>query len=290
MQKIFLFFSFAILFSFTASAVISEDDLRERAGEYSSYDELISDLSYFNYSGNNYWRIDFSRSLEDTDYMIFDDEGYPVSNESLLKIIALGYILEDGLEADEVNSYFILSGSLDKIAEDLNSLRKYFKLERETDRIEESLLEQSEKAEKVSLYFFVAGLHLNKSISYYSPEDAVEYTKYLGKTIETLEVMQGDYDGLVDDIKRWDHRVYNKSDDNLASSSIKYLVNSKKDNGILIDELKHTVDGLESLSATIAGGMIRRIKSREREPFTVPLLFITIAIILVVVSILHLWR
>jgi len=278
-----------LLLHSTANGLMNEEEIKEKADGYISYDEVIISITPFNYSSKRYWRVSFLRSLQGNSYMIFDREGGAVNNISLLKQIATEFLLKENMDIYDVGNYMSLSDSYKKISQRFNTLSESFKQEEEAGRIYEALSQQADNAGNVNRYCAITATCLNKSITSPSPDDS-GYLTYLNKTINQLKTMQKDYGTLIDDIRWWDDRISNKSDEGLAKQSIDFLADSRRDNERLIKEMEQNTDYLTDQSEIRVEDILCRIRSKEREPFTVPILLATIVIILLVITALHLWR
>ncbi|MEA1925357.1 MAG: hypothetical protein U9M95_05745 [Candidatus Altiarchaeota archaeon] len=286
-KKTFMVLITLTLLNPTIYGLMDETEIKKKAEKYASYDEVIAGVECFTYEGETYWMICYLTPGKEKRYMILNNQGEPVYNKETLEAVTLENTITHGFNESRVKEYLKISGAYQESARTISSLSNSLKKEYESMEIRDSLRDMGNSYTNLQELFNKNAASLNKSLTAFSPQNAIEHMGYLNQTISEMETA---IDRNNKAIKELNQITGNKTIDETASRSIDFLSHSKVNEEILLSALKKEKEGIQEISKNNVDEMLRRIKAKEREPFTIPLLFLTIITVIILVSTLHLWR
>ncbi len=286
-KKIFIVLVTVTFLSSIVYGLVDEAEIKKKAEKYASYDEAIVGMECFTYEGETYWMIDYSNPAQAKKYMVLNKEGEPVYNKETLESVALESIITNGFNESRVKNYLEISEAYQESARTINSLDKSLQREYESTETRDLLKDLGESYISLHEAFNKNAVSLNKSLTGFSPKNAREYMGCLNQSIHGREASIGRNRKAIEELNQI---AANKTVDGLAGRSISFLLRSRVRGEILLSTLKQERRDMQGMSKNEVDEMLRRIKSKERESFTIPLLFLTIIIVVILVSILHLWR
>ncbi|MEM4347630.1 MAG: hypothetical protein QW802_03485 [Candidatus Altiarchaeota archaeon] len=260
MQKkavILLFVIFFLLF-LQGSILLPAEDIKQKVQNYAEYDELVSNLTEVNFSGKKYWVADFSRMMRHSGSLILNDEGFPVKDENVTFVIVAARIIKENYRSKMVKSWEEFSIFYHQLSENFNLMKNSLKdFENSKSLIYLNILindanEISDLSQKLSI-------SLNKSIYFFSPDDAGRYLKYENILIEKLEEMGSHYDNAINSLEN--------------RSSVKELEQLLRENRA---SLKNTLEimnsnrgNLNNVANLMVKEMVLRAVTKEKESTTI---------------------
>ena len=286
-KKTFMFLITLTLLNSVTYGLMDETRIKKKAERYASYDEIIAGIECFTYEEETYWMIGYLTHAKGGKCMVFNNRGEPVYNKETLESVALENVLKHKFNESRVKEYLKISEAYHKSKQKISSVSNSLKKKYKSAEIMDSLQDIGRSYTNLHELFNKNAASLNKSLRVFSPQNAKEYMGYLNKSISEME---RSVDSNKKVLKELDQITGNKTVDESTSRSIDFLSQSRVNEETLLLSLKKEIGSIQEISKKDVDEMLMRIKARDREPFTIPLLFLTVITVVILVFILHLWR
>lgn len=137
------------------------------ANKYKGYDEILLNITRTEYRGESYYWVDYSKNLAYSSSVLLDGRGAPVSDKQKIFFFALAKIINQNYPRQGIENWMIFSENYERISAYLPA-------------------DLSSDAKELSKLFKESAGYMEKSIEFFSPDDAEKYFTTNKKIIDLM--------------------------------------------------------------------------------------------------------
>jgi len=275
-MKPFIAFFILILLS-TVEADL--DEIKEKAQEYGAYDEVVANITEISYRGNIYYWVDFERVFQYSGSLLLDEDRNPVRDENVILAFARARMIHRGYSRKVVSEWFALASSYGETSRAISELKNSFEDKLVRSKIE--VLANDFKA--LGELYSESALYLNRSLSFFSPDDAEMYMKKQDRIMEKLAYMQRECDAAIDAINA-------SKDEHKDMDAIEVIDNYRESLNRTSGIIRSNRDLIDESAREMAEGICERVESKRIGSYVTQNLALWVAVFTIIFALYFLTR